>query len=99
MSSYCQCVHRDKLVPSYPIILPVFSFLPHPTRKIFTFQFSTGCLAKSSESPAREQDSTLLAVLLGEKKARITTKPEFFIIIMANVLKSTNVMTHVKVTF
>lgn len=52
MSSYRLCVHGDKPVPSFPIVLPVFSFLPP---KDFTFQFSTGCLAKSSESPAREE--------------------------------------------
>lgn len=53
MSSYRLSVHGDKLVQSFPIVLPVFSFLP--PSKIFTFQFSTSCLAKSSESPAREE--------------------------------------------
>lgn len=52
MSSYCLCVHADKLVPLFPIVLPVFSFLPPMD---FTFQFSSGCLAKSLQSPGKEE--------------------------------------------
>lgn len=54
MSSYCQCVRGDKLVPSFPIALPDFSFLT-PVKKLSAFQFSISCLAKPSENPAREE--------------------------------------------
>lgn len=52
MSSYCLSIHGDKPLPLFLIVLPVFSFLPPMD---FTFQFSSGCLGKSLQSPAREE--------------------------------------------
>lgn len=65
MSSYCRGIQGDKLLPLFLIVLPVFSFLPPMD---FTFQFSSGCLGKSLQIPAREEKLKLIDYWSGVKE-------------------------------
>lgn len=67
MSSYCLCVHRDKLVPSFPIVLPVFSFSTPP--KFSLSNFPLAAWPNHQRAQQGRKNSTILIILLLERNA------------------------------